>query len=44
MDLNIIIKNSYERSDKLNTGLVVLEKNASNEYGFIVKTAYPLVK
>ncbi|MGE7999711.1 RNase A-like domain-containing protein [Lysinibacillus sp. NPDC093190] len=37
-------KNSYVKSDKLNTGLVVLEKNASNEYGFIVKTAYPLVK
>lgn len=37
-------KNSYVKSDKLNTGLVVLEKNTNNEYGFIVKTAYPLVK
>ncbi|MGE8001274.1 RNase A-like domain-containing protein [Lysinibacillus sp. NPDC093190] len=37
-------KNEYKRSDKLDTGIVVLKKDDSNEYGFIVKTAYPYVK
>jgi len=37
-------KNQYKRSDKLDTGVVVLKKDDSNEYGFIVKTAYPYVK
>lgn len=37
-------KNQYKKSDKLDTGVVVLMKDNSNEYGFIVKTAYPYVK
>ncbi|MFJ3389716.1 RNase A-like domain-containing protein [Lysinibacillus sp. NPDC086135] len=37
-------KKSYVRADNLNTGLVVLTRDNTNEYGFIVKTAYPLVK
>ncbi|MGN4125649.1 RNase A-like domain-containing protein [Lysinibacillus sphaericus] len=35
---------TYKRSDKLDTGVVVLQRDDSNEYGFIVKTAYPYVK
>ncbi|MEX3748108.1 MULTISPECIES: RNase A-like domain-containing protein [Lysinibacillus] len=37
-------KGSYKRSDKLDTGVVVLQRDDSNEYGFIVKTAYPYVR
>ncbi|MEB2282586.1 hypothetical protein LAV73_21910 [Lysinibacillus xylanilyticus] len=37
-------KKEYKRTDKLDTGVVVLKRDDSNEYGFIVKTAYPYVK
>ncbi|MFJ7840668.1 RNase A-like domain-containing protein [Lysinibacillus sphaericus] len=32
------------KSDKLDTGIVVLQRDDSNDYGFVVKTAYPFVK
>ncbi|MGE7999718.1 RNase A-like domain-containing protein [Lysinibacillus sp. NPDC093190] len=37
-------KKTYKHIDKLNTGKVVLRKDDSNEYGFIVLTSYPIVK
>ncbi|MFJ7915404.1 MULTISPECIES: RNase A-like domain-containing protein [unclassified Lysinibacillus] len=37
-------KKTYKHVDKLDTGKVVLRKDNSNEYGFIVYTSYPIVK